>query len=86
MAVPQRRPGFLSPAYLIRSRAISKGVFGGSRGWQIIAGLIFTRQALKRIFGRTAETLINEPLKPGESMTITTIPVGKRSRRSRRAS
>lgn len=86
MAVRRRRLGILSPGYLIRSRAISKGIFGGSRGWQVIAGVIFGRRFLKKMFGRTPETLINEPLRPGESMTITTIPVEKRSRRSRRAS
>ncbi len=86
MAVRRRRPGFLSPAYLSRSRAISKGIFGGSRGWQVVAGVIFGRRFLKKTFGRTPETLIHEPLKPGESLTNTTIPGGQRSRRSRRAS
>lgn len=86
MAARGRRPGFLSPAYLIRSQAISKGIFGGRRGWQVVAGIIFGRRFLKKSFGRSSETLINEPLKPGESMTITTIPRGKRARRSRRAS
>jgi hypothetical protein len=83
--VRRRRRGFLSPASLIRTRAITHGVIGGGRGWQIIAALIFGRRFLQRALGRTPETLTIDTLKPGQSMTITTMPVGKRSRRTRRS-
>jgi hypothetical protein len=79
----RRRRGLLSPASLIRTRAITHGVIGGGRGWQIIAAVIFGRRFLQRTFGRTPETLTIDTLKPGQSMTITTMPVGKRGRRSR---
>jgi len=86
MAPRKRRPGFLSPAYLLRSQAIKKGVFGNDPLWRGIAAFIFGRRFLKKTFGRQPEVLVNETLQPGESMTIRTIepPTAKESRRGRR--
>lgn len=65
--------GPLSPAFIIRSRAMSKGVLGGSRGWRIVALVIFGRRYLRKLVGREPEVVATDELKPGQFMTIEAI-------------
>ena len=75
---------FVRPSYILRSRAITQGVLGGHRGWQVLAGIIFSRQILKNVLGRHPEVLARDVLQPGESLTIRSIPAPARGRRARR--
>jgi hypothetical protein len=80
--MPVRRRA-LSPAALIRSRAIQRGILGADRGWRILAIVIFGRRFLKRAFGRNPELLATEELKPGHLLQIETIPPPRRRERRR---
>lgn len=83
MAPRKSRLGALSPSYLIRRRAVAKGVFGGDRSWQVIAGIIYGAKFLRKNLGKQPQTLISETLKPGEVMTIRTEKPTKAARKRR---
>jgi len=67
------RYGLLSPRLFVRTKAIRSGVLGGSRGWQLVAAVIFGSRLLKRMFGRVPEIIATETLKPGQYLSIRTI-------------
>jgi len=71
----------LGPMALLRTRATTKGLLGGDRVWRTVWMVMIGGRFLKRTFGRSAELLINEPLKPGERMEIRTIPAPTRAER-----
>lgn len=76
-----RRSRLVSPAALIRTRATSKGLLGGDPLWRTIWVVLFGGRFLRRTLGRQPELLIDEPLQPGETMVIETIPALARSER-----
>ena len=64
-----------SPSQAIISRGISKGIFGGRRGW-LAAFLAFGGLVqCKRLLSRRSETITVGALNPGDRMTVRIIPV-----------
>jgi hypothetical protein len=84
MAVKRRSFLFIRPSYIIRSRAMTQGVFGGQRFWQVVAAVVFGRQILKSVLGKHPEVLARDVLAPGESITVRTMPRPDTGRRARR--
>ncbi len=81
-----RRSRLLSPSVFLRNGAIYKGFLGPSRGWKIVGALIFGRRALKKLFGRSEETLTVETLKPGQFVRIDAVkPPTRRQRKKAEA-
>jgi hypothetical protein len=66
---------------LIRTRATSKGLFGGSRGWMAIWVMLTGRKFVGKYIGKDAQIVSLERLKPGESMTLSAIPTPTRKER-----
>jgi hypothetical protein len=82
MAIRRRA---LSPSMLVRSRAISRGIFGPSRFWRVVAVVMFGRRFLKRLFGKNADYLATEELTAGQLVQIEAIaPQSRRDRRGAR--
>jgi hypothetical protein len=82
MAIRRRA---LSPSMLVRSRAISRGIFGPSRFWRVVAVVMFGRRFLKRLFGKNADYLATEKLTAGQLVQIEAIaPQNRRERRGAR--
>jgi hypothetical protein len=76
MARAQRRSGplaLLRPGFLIRRLATSKGLFGGSRFWQVVFGIITLKRSWAKIMGKVPEVVALDTLKPGQFMTIEAI-------------
>ena len=76
MARAPRRSGplaFLRPGYLLRSNATTKGLLGGSRGWQIVFALIMGKRFWGKIMGKEPEILAVDKLEAGQFMTIEAI-------------
>jgi len=73
-----RRPRLLSPFALARRNAIYKGVLDGKRGWLIVGGIVWGGRFLRKAFGKNEEFVTLETMKPGEWMSLRTIPAGKR--------
>jgi hypothetical protein len=77
----------LSPAVLIRTRALHRGILGPSRWWRAVAMVVFGRQLLKRFLGKSAEDLGTEKLVAGQRVEIEAIaPPGRHERRGVRGS
>ena len=58
-------PHAYRPSVVIRSKALRKGVFGPSIMWKVIAGIVFGRSTLRKVFGRNEEVLEVATLKGG---------------------
>jgi len=84
--MPVRRSAllFVRPSYILRSRALTQGILGGHRGWQVVAAVIFGRRILKGVLGKHPELLARDVLQPGEALTVRTMAPPDRSRRVRR--
>lgn len=81
MARGRSRFGALSPALLVRRQAVRKGLFGGSRGWQVLLAIIFGRRALRKVLGKEPEVVATEQLDPGQFVTIRAIDPRSERRR-----
>jgi hypothetical protein len=57
----------------------------GNRAWQGIAGAVWVGAILRRALVRREEPAAIERLKPGQAVTITTIPRPSRRQRRREA-
>jgi hypothetical protein len=66
---------------LIRTRATSKGLFGGSRGWMTVWALLTGKKFVGKYLGKDAQIVSLERLKPGESMTLSAIATPTRKER-----
>jgi hypothetical protein len=66
---------------LIRTRATSRGLFGGSRGWLTVWALLTGKKFVGKYIGKDAQVVSLERLKPGESMTLSAIPTPTRKER-----
>ncbi len=47
-----------------------RGLFGGSRPWRLLWGVLFGARLLKRATGNTPEVVFREKLRPGEALVI----------------
>jgi len=75
-------PRLVRPSVFVRRQAMYKGVLGNSWFWRVIAGFVFGRSLLKRVFGRQPEHLGRVELRPDRAMMIQTItPLSRRERR-----
>ena len=75
----------LSPAVLIRRRALYRGVFGTSPMWRTVAVVVYGGRILKKVFGKTPEYLGTEKLRAGQLLQIEAIaPPTRRERREAR--
>lgn len=66
---------------LMRQNALSKGFYGGRKGWLFVGILLWAPRVAKRMFGRTEETLTLEKLAPGQTVTITAVRPPTRAER-----
>ncbi|HZX54240.1 MAG TPA: hypothetical protein VFE86_06150 [Ilumatobacteraceae bacterium] len=82
-----RLGGYLSPLPDLRRSAVLKGFLGGNRGWMAIGLILWIPVVVRKSFGRTAETLSTEVLKPGQALRIEAIrtPTKAERRAARRA-
>jgi hypothetical protein len=62
--------GFLKPSVYVRQQALTRGVFGGSKSWMVIAVFAYSPRLLKRLLGRTEVTVAREPMRPGQVLRI----------------
>lgn len=85
--MPRTIPKLVSPAFLIRQNALYKGVLGPSRGWKLVALVVFGRGLARRFFGKRPDHLGIEKLVPGQSVTVSAIapPTRQERRAARRA-
>ena len=87
MAGRARRPVVLSPVATIRRNFITKGFFGGNRGWLVAGGVVYLAGFLRRTVGRNEVFAAREVLRPGEFITIRTIvPPTRKERRATKRS
>ncbi len=71
MGVLARRFPVLSPALIIRRKAITQGFFGDNRMWRVIGLLIVGRMILHKVMGRGSQTIAVERLEPGQKIILT---------------
>ena len=65
----------------LRTRSLKDGFGRGRRGWFAVGVVVWGARLLRRSVARRSESLSQEKLKPGESVTITAIaPVRGRRR------
>lgn len=62
--------GFLRPSVYLRQQALTKGVFGGSKSFMVIAVFAYAPRLLRRLFGRQEILVAREPLKSGQILRI----------------
>lgn len=75
-------PPLLRPSYVIRRKALRRGVLGPSTFWKIVAVFVLGRQSLKRVFGKNPEVVATERLAMGEFVRVAAIrPMTRRERR-----
>ena len=65
----------------LRTTSMRQGVYGGSRGWQAVAGVFFLNDMVKKVAVKEPEKLSIETLKAGQSVLITSIPPSKKRRK-----
>lgn len=70
-------------AGLLKSKAVRKGLIGGSRGWMTLGVVMYGWKALRWLSSRRPETISVERIEPGQSIQITTVAAP--TRRERRA-
>jgi hypothetical protein len=58
-------------AGFVRRTAIAKGLFGGSRFWMAVLGVIWARRVWRRLAGSTMDPVYREELRPGQALIIT---------------
>lgn len=68
---------------VVRSKAVRKGLIGGSRGWMVVGVLVYGWKALRWLTARRPELVSVERIEPGQTVQITTVAAP--SRRERRA-
>ncbi len=74
------------PTVIIRTKALRRGIFGPSIFWKVVAGVVFGRSTLKKVFGKNEEVLERATLKGGgRLMQIETIKAPSRRQRRKAA-
>jgi hypothetical protein len=79
-----KRYSLYSPTAMFRRKAMRESR-RGNRAWQGIAGALWVASIMRRGLARKEEPAAVEKLKPGEAVTITTIPQPSRRERRREA-
>jgi len=51
-----------------------RGVQGGSRAWVVIGGVAVVAHLAGRALAREEETILREPIRPGETFRVTHLP------------
>jgi len=72
-----RRFPLLSPGFWVRRKALSQGILGDSRFWQLVALLLFTRRIWRKIMGSDPITVAVERLEPGQSIILSGVTLKK---------
>jgi hypothetical protein len=68
---------------LLRTKAVRKGLIGGSRGWMVVGVVVYGWKALRWLSARNPELVSVERIEPGQTVQITTVAAP--TRRERRA-
>lgn len=63
-------PRTLRPSFIVRRKAMRQGVLGRSLFWKIVAGVVFGRATLKKVFGRTPEPLGKRTITAGGMISV----------------
>jgi hypothetical protein len=63
-------PRTLRPSFIIRRKAMRRGVLGPSTFWKVVAAVVFGRSTLKRVFGRNVEQLDTLSVGVGTVLTV----------------
>ena len=67
---------------IARARAITDGVFGGSRKWLVLGGLAWAVRAFQWASAKETSVVYQAELKPGETLVLAReAPKGKKARR-----
>jgi hypothetical protein len=76
-----RRTRALSPTAALRRNALTKGLFGGSRGWMAVGVAVYGPRLMKKALGRSEQVVATERLEPGQAIRIEAIKAPTRSER-----
>lgn len=72
-------PRTLRPSFVIRRKAMRQGILGRSLFWKLVAGVVFGRSTLKRVFGRNPQSLGKRTIGPGHVISVAaSVPVSRR--------
>ncbi len=71
----------LSPTAVLRRRALTKGLLGGSRGWMAVGAVVWGPRLLKKAIGKNEQIVATEVLRPGQTIQLTTIEPATRAER-----
>jgi hypothetical protein len=63
-------PRTLQPSFIIRRKAMRQGLLGRSLFWKVVAGVVFGRSTLKKVFGRNAEPLGKRTISAGHTISV----------------
>jgi len=67
----------------LRQGALHKGLLGGSRGWRAIFFATYGIRMMRKIFGKTAEVVATEKMRPGQLLQLETItPLTRREKKA----
>ncbi len=50
---------------------VARGFLGGSRAWTLVATVVFSIRAMKKLLGGTPDIAYSEQLRPGDCLVIT---------------
>ncbi|MEI8390984.1 MAG: hypothetical protein WCG40_00650 [Actinomycetes bacterium] len=70
----------------LRARGIKDGLARGQRGWFILGVVLWTARLLRRLARRTPQLVSSEVLRPGQSMSISSLEPERRTKRRDRKS
>ena len=68
-----------------RRRAITEGLFGGSRRWMVLGGLAWALRAYQWATTKDAQVVYTAELRPGETLVLARQPEKAKGRRGRRS-
>jgi len=63
-----------APITGLRSVAVRRGVLGGSRGWMVVAGVLWGLNVLRKASSRRPQVVSVERLRPGQTLQVTALP------------
>lgn len=55
---------------LAERTGVTRGLFGGSKGWLYVGGGLWTLRTVRRMAERKSEVLMSEELRPGDRLVI----------------
>ncbi len=63
-------PVLFRPKYIIRRKAMRRGLFGPSRVWRVVALIIVFENSLRKVFGSQPEQLGRRTIAAGSVLTV----------------